>query len=92
MQQILFAPVAIVSGLIAGLVSKKSFELVWSRVSDDDPPDPGARDASWGLLITALVAQGAIVAVVRGLVDRGARIWFLRMTGAWPGEKEDEKA
>ena len=71
-------------------MSKKSFELVWSRVSDDDPPDPSERDASWALLITALVAQGVIFALVRGLVDRGARIWFRRMTGAWPGETEDE--
>ena len=92
MQRILFTPFAILSGLIAGFVSKKVFELVWSRVSDDDPPAPGEPDASWGMLALALVAQGAIIALVRGLVDRSARVWFARWTGSWPGGTDPEES
>lgn len=92
MQRILFAPFAVVSGLVAGFIARKAFALIWTRVSDGDPPEPDERDTSWVALAAALAVQGAIFTLARGLVDRGARMTFLRLTGRWPGEKQPEEA
>ena len=48
-----------------------------------------------GLLLTTygaiLTIQGAIFALVRGLVERGSRHAYQRFTGAWPGDEEPEQ-
>jgi hypothetical protein len=39
----LFAPIAIAAGLVAGQLSKKAFDLIWSRISDEEAPRPDQR-------------------------------------------------
>jgi hypothetical protein len=86
----MFVPVGIAGGMIAGLVSKKLFDFTWSRVSNHDPPAPERRETSWAELAGALALEGAITRLSRGLVERGARVGFLRATGTWPGEEKTE--
>ena len=86
----LFIPIGIVSGLIAGFISKSIFDFIWARISDEEAPEPEHRDVSWPELLVALAIEGAIFRVSRGLVDRGSRIGFYRLTGSWPGEEEPE--
>lgn len=90
MGKVLFIPVSIAAGLIAGLAGKKLFDLAWGLIDDEEPPEPEHRDVSWLRLALALALQGAIFRAVRGLADRGTRIAFYRATGAWPGEEEPE--
>jgi hypothetical protein len=90
--KLLFAPVSIASGLVAGMVAKKLFEATWSHISEEEPPEPEHRRASWGALFAALALEGAIFRASRGLVDRASRKGFERMTGSWPGEEEPEAA
>jgi hypothetical protein len=87
--KILFIPAGIAGGLVAGAVSKKLFDFIWSRVSEEEAPEPEHRDVSWPELVAALALQGAIFRVSRGVVERGARIWFYRFTGSWPGEEQE---
>jgi hypothetical protein len=82
--------VSIVLGLIAGLVGKKIFEQVWGLIDDEEPPDAKHRDISYTKLVAALVFEGAIFRLVKGLTDHGARRAFARTTGTWPGEEEPE--
>jgi hypothetical protein len=84
--KILFTPVSIVGGLIG----KKLFEQLWGLVDDEEPPDPKHRDVPWGKVIVAVLVEGAIFRVVRGLTDRSSRIGFERLTGTWPGQAEPE--
>ena len=42
------------------------------------------------MLAVALALEGAIFRLIRGLVDRGSRQGFLRLTGAWPGEERPD--
>lgn len=86
--KLLFAPVGIAAGLLAGFVAQKGFERLWSVVGHDEPPEPDQRDVSYPRLIAALVIEGAVFRLVKGLVDHTARSAFARATGAWPGEKE----
>ena len=39
MAKILFIPVSIVGGLIAGLVGKKIFEAAWGLIDKEEPPE-----------------------------------------------------
>ena len=91
MSRLLFAPISIVSGLIAGLLGKKLFEVAWGAFDDEEPPEPEHREISWVRLVLALAIEGAIFAAVRGLVDRGMRVGFERATGEWPGEEEPDQ-
>lgn len=87
-----FRPVGIVAGLLAGVVGKKTFELVWGLIDDEDAPEPKYREIAFGKLVVALLIEGAIFRVLRGLADHGARHGFARLTGEWPGqERPDEE-
>jgi hypothetical protein len=88
--KIMFMPFSIVAGLIAGIIGRKAFEQVWGLVDDEEPPTPKHSEPSWMKLVAALLVEGAIFRAVRGLVDRGARTGFARMTGTWPGEPRPE--
>lgn len=92
MAKILFIPVSVISGLIAGFLGRTVFDFVWGRFDDQEPPDPGDRETDWRKLVGALAFQGAIFSVTRGLVDHFARRSFYNATGAWPGEEKPDEA
>ena len=92
MSKVLFTPVSIAGGLVAGLIGKKLFERLWSLFDDEEAPDAKHRDIAWTKLIPALLLEGAIFRVVRGLFDHGARRAFSRTTGTWPGEEAPDRA
>jgi hypothetical protein len=92
---LVFKPVGIISGLLAGLVGKKVFELIWGLIANEHAPEPKHREIALVKLVAALFLEGAIFRVLRGLADHGARHGFTRLTGEWPGEerpaaKEDD--
>ena len=92
MAKILFIPVGVVSGIIAGLIGKKAFEGVWSLIDQEEAPSSKHRDVPWKKLVPALILEGAIFRVVRGIVERGSRELFSKATGSWPGEERPEPA
>jgi Protein of unknown function (DUF4235) len=85
-----FMPISIGGGLVAGLIAKKIFEQLWGLVDDEEPPDAKHREISYGKLVVALLAEGAIFRLVRGFFDHSARRGFARLTGTWPGEEAPE--
>lgn len=90
MAKIIFTPISVLTGLVAGLIGTKIFEKVWAVFDEEDPPDPKHRDVSWKKVIAALMIQGAIFRTVRGVVDRGSRKGFEYLTGSWPGKPRPE--
>ncbi len=86
--KLLFAPIGIVTGLIAGLVAQKAFERVWAAIDDEDPPEPDQRRAPILKLIGALALEGAIFRLAKGFADHGVRGAVARLTGRWPGEEQ----
>ena len=85
-----FLPISVLGGILAGTLAKKAFEGVWGLVDEEEPPDAKHRDISYTKLVAALVFEGAIFRLVKGLTDHGARRGFTRLTGTWPGEEEPE--
>jgi hypothetical protein len=90
--KILFAPIGIVTGLLAGLMAQKLFERLWGLVDDEEPPEPDQREVSLPKLLVALLVEGAIFRLVKGLTDRGVRSGVTRLTGRWPGEERPDPA
>jgi Protein of unknown function (DUF4235) len=90
MGRLLFTPLSIAGGLLAGFVGKKLFEQVWGLIDEEEPPDPKHRETSWPKLLAALALEGAIFRATRGAFDHGTRRSFARFTGIWPGEERPE--
>ena len=92
MIKLLFIPVSLAGGFLAGAVSKKLFDLLWGLVDEEEPPDSQYRDVSWPKLLIAAALQGAIFRGVRVATDHYSRRAFARTTGTWPGEEEPPEA
>jgi hypothetical protein len=90
MGKLAFLPVSIGTGLIAGALSRKAFELLWGVIDDEEPPKAEHREVPLVKLVAAVTMEGAVFALTRALVDHGARQAFFRMTGSWPGDEHPE--
>ena len=90
MAKLLFIPLSIAGGLVAGLLSKKVFDQVWGLIDEEEPPDSKHRDVSWGRLLLAGAIQGAIFRAAKEATDHAGRRAFYRTTGTWPGEEEPD--
>jgi hypothetical protein len=90
--KLIYKPIGIIFGLLAGQVAKKIFEFIWARFDDAEPPKPTTLRAAWPKIIAAAALQGVVFKVTRAVVDREMAQGFAYLTGTWPGEKEpDEK-
>jgi hypothetical protein len=85
--KILFAPIGIGAGLLAGFAAQKAFDRLWAVFDDEDPPKPDDRDVPFLKLVGALALEGAIFRVAKGFADHRARSGFAAFTGRWPGEE-----
>jgi len=90
--KILFAPVGIITGLLAGIAAQKLFERLWAVFDDEEAPAPDQREVAIPKLVIALLVEGAIFRLVKGITDRGVRSSVNRVTGRWPGEERAESA
>lgn len=85
-----FTPFSIVLGLVAGQLAKRLFILAWGQVADEEAPKSKHREIAISQLVIALLVEGAIARLVRGLVDHGSRHAWARSTGEWPGEERPD--
>jgi len=85
--RLLYRPIGIIVGLIAGYLSKTVFNFVWSRIDDEEAPKPTIRDTSWSKVLISAAVQGIVFQTVRAAVNRGGAKGFEYLTGVWPGEK-----
>jgi Protein of unknown function (DUF4235) len=85
MIKLLYKPVAIVAGIVGGLLSGLIFKQVWKVAGrGSDAPTPLDSERGWGEVLLAAGLQGAIFALVKTAVDRGAAEWTRKKTGIWP--------
>lgn len=75
--------VSVLGGMLAGTI----FKQVWKLAAHEEDA-PKATDAarSWGEILSAAALQGAIYALVKATIDRGAAQGTRKLTGEWPGE------
>jgi hypothetical protein len=87
---LVFRPIGILLGIVAGMGARKIFDALWGRVSSEEAPNPEHRDLHWGRFIAAMLVEGAIFRLIRGFVDHHSRRAFAGLTGTWPGQEEPE--
>src|SRR5690349_8710486 len=68
--KLIYQPFGIIMGILAGLVGKRVFNVVWGVIDDEDPPKPTTQRVSWVRVLSAAAVQGMIFKVVRAAVDR----------------------
>ena len=87
---LIYKPFGIVLGIAAALLGKKLFEFVWTKIDDEEPPEPTTEETSWQKLLTVATIQGVIFRLTRVTVDRYGAIGWRYLTGTWPGEKRPD--
>lgn len=84
---LLYKPIGLALALIAAMIGRKAFDVVWTKIADEEPPEATTRQADWPKILVVAVIQGAIFKFIRVIVDRfGAKAWKY-LTGTWPGEE-----
>ena len=83
--KVLSLGVSVLSGMLAGAIFKRVWRLA---AGQDEAPEATDADRSWREILLAAAAQGAIVALVRAVLDRGAAVSAHRLTGTWPGDED----
>ncbi|MDP9824233.1 DUF4235 domain-containing protein [Nocardioides massiliensis] len=86
--KILYRPIGLIGGLLAGVLAGKVTKVVWHKASgvDGDPPKSLESEYSMKQVIAAAALQAAVFAVVKTAIDRGGARVFQRWTGEWPGD------
>ena len=79
------------AGFAAGMLGKKVFDFVWTKLDDEDPPSPDDPEANFRRLMVASVLEGAVFTATRTATDRGARRAYFSLTGSWPGTPEEQE-
>ena len=65
MFKLLYKPVAIVAGIVGGVLSGLIFKNLWKVVGrGSDPPAPLDSERGWGEVLLASVLQGAVCKTV----------------------------
>jgi hypothetical protein len=87
MIRLLYKPVSVLVSVLGGLVAGTIFKRIWKLTAREDEA-PRATDAQrgWREVLLAAALQGAIFALVKAAVDRGAAEGTRRLTGVWPGD------
>ena len=88
--KLLYRPLGIVFGLLAGMLSKKLFNVVWSKIDDEEAPKATIEETSWKKVLSAAAVQGIVFQTTRAAVNRGGAQGFRYLTGVWPGEKRPD--
>ena len=87
--KILFAPVKLISRRVSPRLSERVFQRLWGAIDKGGaPPHAEEPQGSVAKLGLALALEGAVTAIVSGLVDQLSRRQFARLTGRWPGRRK----
>jgi hypothetical protein len=83
----LYKPIGLILGILSGLVGKKIFNFVWTKLDDEEPPKGTTKNAPWVKILGAAALQGMIFKSTRVVVDRYGAVGWSYLTGSWPGDK-----
>lgn len=87
---LIYKPFGILLGIAAGLLGKRLFNFVWTKIDDQEPPVSTTEEASWRRILAAAALQGVIFRTTRVAVDRYGAVGWRYLTGVWPGEKRPD--
>jgi hypothetical protein len=90
MSKLLYKPVSMLVSVLGGLLAGAIFKQAWKLAAGEEEA-PKATDArrGYGEVLLAAALKGAIFALVKAALERGAAEATRKMTGFWPGEGSD---
>ena len=87
MIKLLYKPAGMLVSVLGGVAAGAIFKRVWKVAArEDDAPKATDAQRGWREILLAAALQGAIFAVVKAVIDRGAAEGTRRLTGVWPGD------
>ena len=91
MIKLVYKLVSLLVSVLAGVLAGAIFKQVWKLAArEDDAPKATDAERGWHEILPAAALQGAIYAVVKAAVDRGAAHGTHKLTGTWPGENGEQ--
>ncbi|HEY0936165.1 MAG TPA: DUF4235 domain-containing protein [Trebonia sp.] len=88
--KLLYKPVSILVSVLGGILAGAIFKQIWKLAAhEDDTPKATDIRRGYGEVLLAAALQGAIFALVKAALDRGAAQATLKLTGFWPGTGND---
>lgn len=93
MIKFVYKPVSILVSVLGGILAGAIFKQVW-KVAAGEEEAPTATDVrrGWTEVLVAATLQGAIFALVKAALNRGAAEGTRKLTGFWPGEDSRPEA
>jgi hypothetical protein len=87
MIKLVYKPVSVLVSVLGGMLAGAIFKQIW-KLAAREGDAPKATDArrGWHEILPAAALQGAVYAVVKAAVGRGAAEGTHKLTGVWPGE------
>lgn len=87
MIKLVYKPVSFLVSMLGGILAGAIFKQVWKLAAGEEEA-PSATDARRGYkeVLIAAALQGAIFALVKAALDRGAAQGVRKLTGYWPGQ------
>lgn len=90
--KLIYKPFGIIFGILAGLLSKRLFDFIWSRFDDEEAPKPTTQEVPMAKAVAAAALQGMVFKGTRAAADRYGARGYYHLTGTWPGPREQEPA
>lgn len=85
--KLLYKPIAIVAGVVAGRAANSTFQSLWSLIDDRDPPKPTTAGVTLDKVMIAAVLEAATQAAAGVIAARASAQVFNYLFGVWPGER-----
>lgn len=79
--------VSVLGGMLASVIFKQVWKLA---AGEDEAPESTDARRGWSEVLVAATLQGAIFGLVKATVDRAAAHGAAKVTGAWPGEEDQQ--
>jgi hypothetical protein len=76
--------VSVLGGVLAGVIFKRTWKII---AREDDAPKATDARRGWREVLLAAALEGAIFAVVKAALDRGAAEGTRKLTGVWLGDE-----
>lgn len=83
--KVLYAPFAIVAGIIGTRLGKRAFRALWAELDDSPtPPPPTSGDVDLWKSVGGAALQAATIAAIATIVRRFSARFFHHLFGVWP--------
>ena len=93
MIKLMYKPISLLVSVLGGILAGAIFKRIWKLAAhEDDAPKATDAERGWWEILSAAALQGAVYAVVKAAMDRGAAEGTHKLTGVWPGEHGEEAA